>query len=214
MSKAPSNAETVHRPTEQERLVEAVRRRGGLATRRELDQEGFSHRAIASAVQEQFLSRTSRGLYKLSDLVPYGDLAFGQAALLFPEGVIALVSALVHHGLTTQIPDAVDVAVPRRYTRNSPEIGIRLVVMPSRLLHDGVERARGESGVRFRVFSRERAVCDAFRYKQIVGEDVAYEALRNYVTSSNVDTRALLKAAEVTETSNVILPVLKTLRAS
>jgi predicted transcriptional regulator of viral defense system len=195
-------------------LVDAVRRRGGVATRYELDREGLSNRAIAEAIRTGRLTRSGRGLYRLPEIMPFGDHALAQAALLFPEGVIALTSALAFHELTTQIPRTVDVAVPRRASRQSADIPIRTVVMPKRLIVSGVVRARGADGVRFPVFSVERSVSDAFRYVDLVGEDVAYEALRRYIESAAFDRKSLERAARETDTEHIIFPVIKTLSAS
>jgi predicted transcriptional regulator of viral defense system len=195
-------------------LIDALRRRGGVATRYELDRDGLSNRAIADAIRTGTLTRSGRGLYRLPEIMPSGDHALAQAALLFPEGVIALTSALAFHELTTQIPSTVDVALPRRASRRSVDIPIRTVVMPKRLFANGVMRVRGTDGARFPVFSPERSVSDAFRYVDLVGEDVAYEALRRYIESASFDRENLQRAARETGTQHIIFPVVKTLSAS
>lgn len=211
----PGRASNVHpRIPERDRLIDAVRRRGGVATRYELDREGLSNRVIAEAIRIGALTRSGRGLYRLPDVMPFGDHALAQAALLFPEGVIGLTSALAFHELTTQIPTMIDVALPRRVTRQSIDIPIRTVVMPARLINNGVVRVRGADGIRFSVFSQERSVSDAFRYVNLVGEDVAYEALRRYIESAAFDREKLDLAARQTGTEQIISPVLKTLSAS
>lgn len=213
MSSSAPDAKNVRR-LERDRLVEAVERRGGVATRQELDYEGFSHRSVAEAVKLMLLVRSARGLYRLPSGAPYGEAALGSAALLFPQSVVALISALSHHSLTTQIAATVDLAVPRRYVREVGDLEIRQVVMPMRLLADGVERVRGDGFARYRVFSRARSVCDAFRYLNLVGEDVAYEALRNYVNDDRFDAKELVRAAKITGTTAIVIPVVKTLQVS
>ena len=86
--------------------------------------------------------------------------------------------------------------------------------MPARLINNGVVRVRGADGIRFSVFSQERSVSDAFRYVDLVGEDVAYEALRRYIESAAFDREKLDLAARQTGTEQIISPVLKTLSAS
>ena len=214
MSPASHASNVRPRVLERDRLLDAVRRRGGVATRYELDREGLSNRVIAEAIRTGALTRSGRGLYRLPDVIPFGDHALAQATLLFPEGVIALTSALAFHELTTQIPSTVDIAVPRRATRQSIDVPIRTVVMPARLINSGVVRVRGADGTRFPVFSRERSVSDAFRYVDLVGEDVAYETLRRYVESADFDRHKLEQAARETGTHHIISPVIKTLSAS
>ena len=58
------------------------------------------------------LEKLSRGLYGLTDL-KFGNPDLVVVALKMPQGVICLISALAFHGLTTQIPHQVYVALPR-----------------------------------------------------------------------------------------------------
>ena len=62
----------------------------------------------------------------------------------------------------------------------------------------------------YRIFSPERSVCDAFRYRHTVGEDIAYEALGSLLRTS-YDRKKLIEAAHATGTEAFILPPLHTL---
>ena len=55
----------------------------------------------------------SRGVYRLVALPPVGNPDLVTVSLRVPNAVICLVSALSYHGITTQIPHEVSVAVPR-----------------------------------------------------------------------------------------------------
>ena len=57
------------------------------------------------------LERLARGLYRLAGLSPLSDPDLATVAKLVPQGVICLISALAHHGLTTQIPHEVHLAL-------------------------------------------------------------------------------------------------------
>ena len=59
------------------------------------------------------LIRESRGLYRLVQTEPLGNPDFVQVSLLIPKGVLFLISALFFHGLTTQIPHQVYLALPQ-----------------------------------------------------------------------------------------------------
>ncbi len=57
--------------------------------------------------------QVSRGIYRLVELPPISDPDLVTVSLRFPNAVICLISALAYHDITTQIPHAVSVAVPR-----------------------------------------------------------------------------------------------------
>jgi hypothetical protein len=60
------------------------------------------------------LQQISRGVYRLADLPPLAEPDLVTVALRVPKAVIALVSALHFHGLTTEIPHEVSIALPLR----------------------------------------------------------------------------------------------------
>jgi len=54
----------------------------------------------------------ARGLFRLSKRPPLTNPDLVAVALRIPRAVICLISALAHHGLTVEVPHAVDVALP------------------------------------------------------------------------------------------------------
>jgi len=184
-------------------------------TRGMIASEGHTARSLSELLADGSITRSRQGVYRLAELLPVGEAAFAESLLSIPHGIICLVSALAYHGLTTQIPAAVFVAVPRRLApRNSGDVPIISVRMPGRLLRSGVDRVRTSEGQTFRIFTPERSVCDAFRYVRLVGEDVAYESLRRYLDRPKPDLRRLVEAAQLTGTYRTIAPALQTFTAT
>jgi predicted transcriptional regulator of viral defense system len=54
-----------------------------------------------------------RGLYRVADAVEEEQSGIAVVAALAPNAVLCLISALSYHGITTQIPSTVQLAVPR-----------------------------------------------------------------------------------------------------
>ena len=81
----------------------ALARRSGRAPTRE---------HCTNSGTEVVRSRVGRGLYRLASAPPLTSPDLVTVALRAPLGVVCLRSALSHHGLTTQIPHAIDVAFP------------------------------------------------------------------------------------------------------
>lgn len=191
------------------RFLELLRLRGGAARREDLATYGVTSETIQQALRQGLAIRIGHGVYRLSDAPPFGSIAsFAQAVLAVKQGVICLLSALVYHDLTTEIPTRVDVAVARRTTPKHVEVPIRVVKMPlSRFTHE-VEQARINTGERFPVFSSARSVCDAFAFPKYVLDSIAYEALRSYLARGS-DPVKLLEQARFTKTDSIIEPVVR-----
>jgi predicted transcriptional regulator of viral defense system len=94
-----------------------------------------------------------------------------------PDAVVCLISTLAFHGITTQVPRAVHLAVPRgRYA------GLRLRTPPVKIYRfdvptfdQGIE-AHPIDGVPVCIYGVARTLVDCFKYRNKLGLDVAIEA--------------------------------------
>ena len=59
------------------------------------------------------ITQISRGVYKLTDSAPLGNPDLVTVCTRINNGVICLISALSFHGITTQIPHQVHIALPK-----------------------------------------------------------------------------------------------------
>ena len=75
--------------------------------------QGISKRTLYAMRDSGALEQLSRGLYRLASLPGLEAPDLVTAASRVPNGVICLISALAFHDLTTQVPHAVDIAVPK-----------------------------------------------------------------------------------------------------
>jgi len=94
--------------------------------------------------------------------------------------VVCLISALAHHGLTTQIPHAIDIALPSH--ANVPKVDgvpLRVFWYPEPSFRAGVELVAIDE-VSVRIYSVEKTIADCFKYRNKIGLDIAIEALRTY----------------------------------
>jgi predicted transcriptional regulator of viral defense system len=57
-------------------------------------------------------SNNLAGLYRLSTAPPISSPDLGSYRIRFPRAIVRLLSALAYHRVTSQVPHAVDVAVP------------------------------------------------------------------------------------------------------
>lgn len=126
------------------------------------------------------LTRLGRGLYAPASAAPTEHHTLAEVAKRVPRGVICLLTALRFHGIGTQHPREVWLAVDRR--AGVPRIDVapvRVVRLSGAALTTGIDEHEVE-GVSVRVTSPARTVVDCFRFRNKIGVDVAVEALKDY----------------------------------
>ena len=127
------------------------------------------------------------------------------------EAVVALLSALSFHDLTTQNPHEVWLAIDRKGWR--PKIQyppVRFVTMSRQLMSEGVENHTVD-GADLHVFSAARTVVDCFKYRNKIGLEVALEALREGWREKRFAIDELVRYAELCRVKNVMQPYLESL---
>jgi hypothetical protein len=73
---------------------------------------GIHPRTLYNLRDRGELEEVGRGIYRLATAPQLTSPDLVSVAIRIPRAVICLVSALAHHGLTTQVPHTVDVALP------------------------------------------------------------------------------------------------------
>ncbi len=189
--------------------IEIFRKHGGRLRMSEAIAKGISRYMLYSLRERGVIERVSRGIYRLSELPPLSDPDLVTVSLRFPNAVICLVSALTFHGLTTQVPHSVSVAVPResrlpfleyppvsahRFSKTAFEAGIETYEV------DGVE---------VHVYSPEKTLADCFKFRNNLGMDVVLEALKRYRQQKAFKADEILKYARVCRVQNVMKPYLE-----
>jgi predicted transcriptional regulator of viral defense system len=195
------------RPTQQ--LI-ALARRTGVIRPGDLRAKGIASVYLTRLVRSGALVRVGRGLYSLSDGAPTANRTIVEAARHVPRGVICLLSALRLHGLTTQMPPAIWMAIDGK-ARAPGAAGppLEIIRMSGHALTEGIEERKLE-GVRVRVYCSAKTVADCFKYRNKIGLDVAMEALRDYRRRrGSVDD--LLRYAEICRVARVMRPYLEAL---
>jgi len=160
-----------------ERLLKLARTRPILRARDVVDL-GIHTSALTRLVRTGALKRVGPGRYQLvanRRITEDHDLVMAASAV--PASVVCLLSARRFHGIGTQFPHQTWIAVPRG--RRVPRLQsppIRAVNVAPALFDMGVETHRIE-GVDVRVYNVARTVADCFRFRNMVGLDVALEAV-------------------------------------
>jgi len=178
---------------------------------RDLKEHGLPKDYLYILAQEGVIERIGRGLYQWpnKDLGRHHSLI--EISKLAPKAVVALLSALNYHNITTQNPHQIWLAIDRKSWR--PEIAyppVRFVTMSAESLHSGVETHSIE-GVPIKVFNPAKTVVDCFKYRGKIGLDVALEALREGWSARKFTIDELQKYAKICRVQKVMQPYLESL---
>jgi predicted transcriptional regulator of viral defense system len=152
------------------------------------------------------LTRVGRGLYALPTLAPTEHHTLAEVATRVPKAVFCLLTALRFHGLGTQNPREVWLAVGRR--AGIPRVDftpIRTVRISGAALTTGIE-THTIDGVKVRVTSPARTVVDCFKFRNKIGIDVAVEAMRDYRRMPKSAVDAVWREASRLRLANVMRP--------
>lgn len=194
--------------THSNRLIELAHRQGVLRAG-DLKEHGIPRVYLTRLVEDGILVRTSRGLYGLADADITENHGLAEVCRRVGNGVVCLLSALRFHGLTTQIPFEVWLAIDRK-TR-IPKMDyppLRIVRFSAHDLVAGVLAVIVE-GVTVKVTDPARTVADCFAYRNTVGTDVALEALRDCLRQKLASRDDLYRAAMARRMANVMRPYLE-----
>ena len=141
---------------------------------------GLHPEQVRRLVQQGELARLGRGLYAPASFAPSENHTLAEVAKRVPKGIVSLLTALRFHGIGTQHPRGVWLAVDRRAGVPRLDVApVRVVRVSGVALTAGIDEHDVE-GVTVRVTSPARTVVDCFRFRNKIGVDVAVEALRDY----------------------------------
>lgn len=192
-----------------EQAVGIFRAHGGTLSTKDALEKGVHPRILYRLRDQGLLETIARGLYRLADAEPLSDPDLVTVAMKVPDGVVCLISALSFHGITTQIPHAVDLALVRGAEK--PRIQyppVRIYWAVDRIYHCGIE-AHEVDGVPIKVYSPEKTVVDCFRYRNKLGLDVALEALRFYRERKPLKVDLLMEVARTCRVAATVKPYLE-----
>ncbi|MGJ7441723.1 type IV toxin-antitoxin system AbiEi family antitoxin domain-containing protein [Aquipuribacter sp. MA13-6] len=154
-----------------------------METRRATDARGFglSRTSLYRSAQAGRHERIARGLYRSADAPP-ADFDLIEAATRRPEAILCLTSALAHHDLIDDIPDAYDLAIPRATRRPATRGAIRWHLFDRDTFGLGREPYPiAGTDLTIGIYTPERCIADAFRLRGSIGYETARDALRTWL---------------------------------
>src|SRR5215469_326561 len=138
-------------------------REAGVFRPRELDRVGIPRQYLRQAKDRGLVRQVGRGLYVADGNRVTEHHTLVEATKRVPHGIVCLLSALRFHGLTTQSPHEVWIAIAHKARRPRADYPpMRIVHFSGEALSYGVKEKKLE-GMIVRVFDPAKTVAAAFR---------------------------------------------------
>jgi len=193
----------------QERKILEILKGSAFLRARDLRKFGLPRTALMRLVRKGEVVRAQRGLYMKPGGPETEHVSLLEVAKKVPGGVICLLSALRFHGIGTQEPYQVWIAIGRKSKK--PKISnprLRIFRFSETSLLYGLEEHR-ILGTTLRITSPAKTVADCFKYRNKVGLDVALEAGKDCIHSRKATVSEIYECAKVCRVANVIKPYLE-----
>lgn len=191
------------------RALITIREMGGTIRTRDAIQAGIHPRTLYQLRDTGELETLSRGVYRLTDQEQISDPDLVIVAKRVPQAIICLVSALSYHEITTQIPHAVSIALPKG--SETPRVDyppIRVHRFSEAALLEGVETHQID-GVSVSVYCPEKTLADCFKFRNKLGMDVVLEALKLYKARKKFNLEKLIMYAKICRVEKIMHPYLE-----
>jgi predicted transcriptional regulator of viral defense system len=178
---------------------------------RDLAPAGLTSARLQALLDSGAAERVTRGLYRLTDSEPTEHHTLAAICARVPIAIVCLLSALRVHEIGTQLPREAWIAIPHKARAPQlPGLPVRLIRFSGPSLGYGIE-TRAIEGVPVRVTNAARTVVDCFRFRRLVGRDVALEALREVLREKQVSRDELARVAEMCRARSLVGPYLEAL---
>jgi predicted transcriptional regulator of viral defense system len=204
----PSNQIISRSSISEQRILNLAKSQSTIRTR-EAIACGIHPEELRRLVDRGVLLKSGRGMYTYIDAEVTEHHSLAVVSQRVEHGVICLLSALQFHGIGTQAPFEVWVAIDVHARRpNLDTLSLRSVYMSGLALSEGIETHTLE-GTPVRIFNLAKTIVDCFKYRHKIGLDVALEALKESFESRRCSMDELWSYAKICRMSKVMRPYLE-----
>ena len=157
-----------------------IESRGGIAKSADFVAAGIRAVDVVNLCNAGYLDRVRHGYYQMAE---QHEIAEEQMlATLIPQGIVCVESALFHYGYSDFAPRKWSIAVPRSVSRAKLDVDalpVQTYFVQQNLYELG--KTTGDfDGVTLPVYDRERTICDCFKYRSRLDNELFSKALNAY----------------------------------
>ena len=186
--------------------------KGGVAKSADFVAAGIQAVNVVNLCNAGYLDRVRHGYYQLAEAEASSEEQL--LATLIPKGIVCVESALFHYGYSDFAPRKWSIAVPRTMSRtklNIDALALQTYYVQSEIYELG--RITDDfDGVILPVYDRERTICDCFKYRSRLDNEIFNKALNAYANDPKKNLQNLSAYAKklrvykkVTELMEVLL---------
>lgn len=183
----------------------------GIAKTAQLISAGLSKSDISNLCNSGYIVRVRHGYYSLAEANDTKEEQLIQT--LLPEAIVCVESALFHYGYSDFAPRIWTLAVPRTMTKtklNMDTILYKPYYIQNKLYELGRTFADFD-GVKLPVYDRERTICDCFKYRTKLDNEIFNKAVNAYVADDNKNLSNLSKYAKEMKVYKKVIELMEVL---
>lgn len=186
--------------------------KGGVAKSADFVAAGMRAVDVVNLCNAGYLDRIRHGYYQLAEADTTSEEQL--LATLIPKGIVCVESALFHYGYSDFAPRKWSIAVPRSMSRTKLDVDA-LALQPYFVQPEIYELGKVTDdfeGVILPVYDRERTICDCFKYRSRLDNEIFNKALNAYANDTqknlqnlSIYAKKLRVYKKVTELMEVLL---------
>lgn len=192
-------------------MQKVIADKGGIAKTADFAAEGMKNYEVAALCKEGIIERIRHGLYRLPQSITAADEQIIKEML--PQGIICMESALFHYGYSDFAPRKWSIAVPRtasRTVKRVQEISLKAYYIQKEFLNLG-RTTDDFNGVALAVYDRERTLCDCFKYRTKLDNEIFNKAVNAYAVDDKKNLANLSKYAKEMRLYTKVMNVMEVL---
>lgn len=172
---------------------------------------GIAPRTLYAMRDSGLIRQISRGTFQLADREPLGNPDLVSVSKRIPRAVICLISALHVYDLTSQIPHKVYIALPQPAEKPRLEFPpLEIIWLSEKVYSTGITE-QSIDGFAIKVYSAEKTIADCLKFRNKIGNDIALEALKEYLKLPHRDIELLISFARIDRVESLISRYLEAL---
>lgn len=168
----------------------------GIAKTSDLINAGLGKSDISNLNNIGYIERIRHGYYVLANNNEISEEQLIKT--LLPEAIVCVESALFHYGYSDFSPRTWALAVPRTMTKTKISIDV-IPFKPYYIqnkFHEIGKNYADFNGVSLPVYDRERTICDCFKYRSKLDNEIFNKAINAYVADDKKNLANLSKYAK------------------
>jgi predicted transcriptional regulator of viral defense system len=192
-----------------EEAIQLIRHKGGLIRTKEALNSGIHPRTLYFMRDNGILFQVNRGLFELADESTIQNIDLVSVAIRAPQAVVCLVSALSFHGITSQVPHQVSIALKKG--AETPRIDfppIKVYRFSGASFESGIGEYKIDDKI-VRVYNPEKTLADCFKFRNKIGMDIVLEAFKLYRERKEIKVADLMHYAKICRVESIMKPYIE-----